>query len=451
MGANAQRFGMGPPRRRLSRLFLCMAIVVGTLTCTASVAAGAEEPGLPSVGGGNPENLSIGIYWGLYEQSEAETPDKIGIVGAPMPLVMEVADNGEHRLFAFIQHRNPGGPYCAETPAELEDIAVDLTGAEGDPTIAGPEYSEPYVWTPTEPGEYTLCAYLDSAAGEHPVVSNFVQLVADPAPGRLSLAETPEVGDPEHVTVKAEGEAVVPSEVTASVQEQGLPCTLPDGKLAGRPLIELPGGANSGSGPGVVGPGPFVASYEFVAEKPGPYEVCAYLTPAPTEKMYSGRPYEVGSLNFSVQEAPVTRFAAQRTSKPEALPAPRLDWVKMSNRRFRVASGRAHASKDAPMGTIFRFGLSETATVRIEITRLTPGRRVCDSPRTPARIRSPGCDHAVAAGSIVRHLGAGGDAIPFDGFIGHRRLRSGSYRAIFTAHNGNGDSRSVTLQFNVAR
>src|ERR1022692_4130417 len=138
MAAKVQRSSKQPSRRRLSAQLLCMVLVAGALACAAPVAAGAEEPQLPSVGGGGTENLSIGIYWGVYEQPGSKTPNKIGIVGAPMPFQMELKDNGEHRLFAFIQHRLPGGPYCAETPAQLEDLSVDLTSAEGDQTIPGP-------------------------------------------------------------------------------------------------------------------------------------------------------------------------------------------------------------------------------------------------------------------------------------------------------------------------
>ncbi len=276
-----QKAGKQPSRRRLSAQLLCMTIVAGALACAAPVAAGAEEPRPPSVGGGGSENLSVGIYWGLYEQIDAEMPEKIAVVGAPMPFLMELKDKGEHRLFAFIQHRLPGGPYCAETPAQLENISVDLTAATGDATIPGPEYSKTYLWVPTEPGEYVLCAYLDSAAADHPTQINFVQLIADPAPGQLSLAVTPETGEPERMTVRAEGNAVMPSEVTASVQEQGLSCTLPEGGLAGQRLPELSVSADPGSSPGAVGSGPFTVSYAFAASKPGAYEA-AYPRPRPS-------------------------------------------------------------------------------------------------------------------------------------------------------------------------
>ncbi len=135
---------VSPAAHRPSARFLCVAIVAAALACTAPTptAVSAEQLRLPSVGGSNGENLSIGIYWGLYEQLGAQPQDTIGIVGTPTPFAMGLMDNGENRLFIFVQHRLPGGPCCAETPAQLEDLSVDLTAAAGDPTVPDPEYSK---------------------------------------------------------------------------------------------------------------------------------------------------------------------------------------------------------------------------------------------------------------------------------------------------------------------
>lgn len=154
----------GLPRRPAARV-LCVAIAVCALACALPITAGADEPGPPGVGGGAAHNLSIGIYWGLYEERESHVQDNIAIVGAPMPFEMQLLDNGEDRLFIFIQHRLPAGPYCAETPAQLEHVSVALTAGAGDPTVAGPAYRQTYLWTPTEPGEYALCATL--RGGKH--------------------------------------------------------------------------------------------------------------------------------------------------------------------------------------------------------------------------------------------------------------------------------------------
>jgi hypothetical protein len=299
---------------------------------------------------------------------------------------------------------------------------------------------------------------LDASANDHLAETNFLKLTSDPAPGQLSLAVTPEAADPEHVTVKAEGEAVVPGEVTASVQEQGLPCTLPEGGLAGQQLPELPGGANATSSPGTVGPGPFTASYAFTAAKPGPYEVCAYLTPAPTEKMFFGRPYEVGSADFAIQEA-----LAKPVPEPQAHiasilnpPPPTLSRVRVVNSRFRTARSRALLARQAPVGTTFRFAVSQSATITVAITRLLPGvvrGHGCVPLRSAAlTAHARRCDRAIAVGSII-HPGAlaGAGSIRFSGIVGHDTLAPGSYSAALTAHNANGDSGSVTLPFSVAQ
>jgi hypothetical protein len=456
MDASVCAFGGQSLRRRLSARFLCVTIVAGALACAAPTAGHAEEPKLPSVGGNNDENLSVGIYWGLYEQWESQDPARIGIVGSPMPFVMGLMDSGENRLFIFVQHRVPGGTYCAETPAQLEDLSVDLTAAGGDPTMPGPEYSKTYIWTPTEAGEYTLCAYLDAAATDHPAAINFVKLTADTAPGGLSFTIAPEADSPESSSVKVEGTAVVPSELASSVQEQGLSCTLPEGQLAGQQLFELSSSADMGSSnPGVVGPGPFTTFYTFAAPKPGPYEVCAYLIPAPTEKMYFRRPYEIGSADFSVQEAPAAPVSDKQViiPAPPKVSPPSLSGVGMSNDRFRVA-GRAYSTRRTPVGTKFRFAVSAPATVTIAITRLLPGvlrGRSCEVLRgAHVAVRARRCNRGVAVGSIVRRRAAGDGVIQFSGVLGHGELVAGLYSAVVTARTDTGRSAPVELRFSVA-
>jgi hypothetical protein len=403
-------------------------------------------------------NLSVGIAWGLHEQSESQAQGGIGIVGAPMPFVMGLMDNGEDRLFIFIQHRLPGGPYCAEIPAKLEDVSVELTAPEGDPTIPGPEYSKTYVWTPTEAGEYVFCAYLDAAAANQPAMTNFVKLTADPEPGQLSFTVIPEGADAERDTIRVEGTAAVPSELIASVQEQGLACTLPEGRLAGQQLPELPDTTVAGSNLGLVGTGPFASSYTFAVMKPGAYEVCAYLTPAASEKMFFGRPYEVGSTNFSIEAAAATP-ASQRggtSIEPNVRRSPALSGVAMSNSRFRVAPGRAHGATHAPIGTVFRFSLSAPATVTVALTRLLSGvlrGRLCAPPPVVAAgaVHARRCNRREVVGSIVRPQTAEGeDVVPFGGVIGHHKLAAGSYSAVLTASNTTGRSGSVSLRFSVA-
>ena len=98
------------------------------------------------------------------------------------------------------------------------------------------------------------------------------------------------------------------------------------------------------------------------ASKPGPYEVCAYLTPATSEKMYYGRPYEVGSADFSVQEVPVEPASAQQAFTAPTFPAPPpgLSGVSMSHSHFRVAAGMStpHQANGRSRSVTLRFSIA---------------------------------------------------------------------------------------------
>jgi hypothetical protein len=431
--------------------FLCAAITATVVYTALPASSVAAEPSPPSIGAVSGENLSIGLRWGLYEEVGAQVQDSIGIVSAPMPFIMQLMDNGEHRLFIFVQRRASDHPYCAESPAQLEDVAEQLTAAGGDPTTPGPGYLKTYVWTPAEAGEYALCTYLDATADARPVAINFLKLTADPAPGSLAIAVTPETEMPERSAVKVEGTALVSSELTASVQEKGLPCLSPEGQLAGDPLSMPPGSA--------VGPGPFVTSYSFAAAQPGEYEVCAYLTPESTTGMYYGRPYEVGRGDFSVAETQSMDDSAQELIMPTVARPPVLSAVAMSNRRFRVTPNGARGAQSAgnvPLGTKFHFAVSAPATVAIAISRLLPGVR---QGRNCVRLRagvevSPQrrCTRRTEIGSVLRPLPLGGTGeIAFKGTVNHRRLLAGTYSATVTASNPSGRSNAVDLRFGVAR
>jgi hypothetical protein len=442
--------------KQLSRVwlvvrFLCAAIAAAGVCAASPASSAATEPSPPSIGAVSGENLSIGVPWGLYEELGAEAQDSIGIVGAPMPFIVQLMDSGENRLFIFVQRSVPGHPYCAESPAQLEDVAEQLTAAGGDQTIPGPGYSKTYLWIPTEAGEYALCTYLDATADAHPVAINFLKLTADPAPGSLTIAVTPETEMPERSIVKVEGTAPVSSELTASVQEQGLPCISPEGQLAGDPLSLPPGSA--------VGPGPFVTSYSFAAAQPGGYEVCAYLTPESTARMYYWRPYEVGREDFSVAETQSVDDFERRLAMPAVARPPVLSAVAMSHRRFRVTPRTAHRAQSAgnvPLGTRFHFAVSAPATVTIAIARLLPGaRQGHDCIRLHAGVEVPHerrCTRRAEIGSVLRPLPLGGTGeISFNGIVNHRRLLVGTYSATVTASNPNGRSNAVDLGFDVAR
>jgi hypothetical protein len=121
-----------------------------------------------------------------------------------------------------------------------------------------------------------------------------------------------------------------------------------------------------------------------------------------------------------------------------------LSKVRITNKRFRVTDthitrARLHR-KALPYGSTFRFTLSESATVQIEITNAGSGS--CKK-RTSRRCTWVG---------TLRYEGApaGNDKMTFRGRVGGHLLRSGHYVAIITAHSGAERSREVRLPFAVA-
>jgi hypothetical protein len=102
-------------------------------------------------------------------------------------------------------------------------------------------------------------------------------------------------------------------------------------------------------------------------------------------------------------------------------------------------------------GTVFSFTLDQTATVRIAIAALSPGRRVgAHCVRDSHKLRHrPRCNRTVAAGTLMRAAHAGQNRVAFSGRIGSRALRPGRYTATFTALDAAGTSARQTLAFTV--
>jgi DNA-binding beta-propeller fold protein YncE len=157
---------------------------------------------------------------------------------------------------------------------------------------------------------------------------------------------------------------------------------------------------------------------------------------------------------FRELEPPVT----EPTPKPSD-PTPTADTVApiiseltLTNRRFR-ARGQRSGSR-VPVGTAFRYRLSEAATVRVAIERARPGRRSAGRCAKPTRRlrRRPPCTRFVSAGrALVRAAAAGANVLRFDGRLGGRRLAAGPYRARFTAADASGNrARPSSIRFRIA-
>jgi hypothetical protein len=123
-------------------------------------------------------------------------------------------------------------------------------------------------------------------------------------------------------------------------------------------------------------------------------------------------------------------------------------WVE-GRKLARLTRTRKH-----PVGTVFRFTLSEPAAVRLAFARAMPGRKVgtrCVAPtkRNAAKRR---CTRLVVAGTLAFNGHAGGDAVAFAGRISaSRRLRLGRYTLSITASDTAGrKSNPATLRFKIA-
>jgi hypothetical protein len=136
-------------------------------------------------------------------------------------------------------------------------------------------------------------------------------------------------------------------------------------------------------------------------------------------------------------------------------PALTLSGVSLKRHRFLVASRKAHVTSRArSRGTIFRYSLSEPATLSITLQRRLPGRREGVSCVAPTRrlARAKRCVRFVRAGRLVHASQAGRNVLPFSGRIGRRALRPGTYRAVMQAATSAGrHSRSVRVSFAILR
>jgi hypothetical protein len=124
-----------------------------------------------------------------------------------------------------------------------------------------------------------------------------------------------------------------------------------------------------------------------------------------------------------------------------------LSKVRITSKRFRVtgphiARGRLHR-RALPFGTAFRFTLSGSATVQIEITNASA---------ESCKKRTSHCAHSRVVGTLT-YAGApaGNDMVTFRGKVGKHVLRPGHYVASLTARDGSGRSKAVRLSFMVAQ
>jgi uncharacterized delta-60 repeat protein len=128
----------------------------------------------------------------------------------------------------------------------------------------------------------------------------------------------------------------------------------------------------------------------------------------------------------------------------------------LTHKRFRVGKGTSAFGarrKRAPIGTTFRYTLSEVARVTITLQRARPGiKRAKRCVKPTKRRRGKRCTRFVRAGQLVRESPQGNSRVPFNGRIRRKALKRGRYRAVLRATDAAGNkSAARKLNFRVVR
>ena len=165
---------------------------------------------------------------------------------------------------------------------------------------------------------------------------------------------------------------------------------------------------------------------------------------------------EANALVLQGNRAVVTGYAsdggviktmlAGLTLVPRDTTRPVLSAVSLTHKRFRVGKGAS-----APVGTKFRYRLSEAARVTIRFDRALTGVRSgkrCVKPAVGQQGKR--CTRFVRVGQLVRQSPRGKSRVPFSGRVGHTALTPGKYRAVLRATDAAGNkSATRTLKFEV--
>jgi hypothetical protein len=137
-------------------------------------------------------------------------------------------------------------------------------------------------------------------------------------------------------------------------------------------------------------------------------------------------------------------------------PTPRLTGVSQSHARWRLGNRPPKVATIArvrkpPVGTTFRFKLSQAATVRFAFMQSRTGRRVGGRCLAPPATNHRGrrCSQMLARGSFSFSAGAGAYTVRFQGRISpSKKLKPGRCILVITATNTAG-STTARLKFTI--
>jgi hypothetical protein len=154
----------------------------------------------------------------------------------------------------------------------------------------------------------------------------------------------------------------------------------------------------------------------------------------------------------------VSRSATVTVPGPPDTVRPVVSAIGVTHSSFRVGSAptaiSAAKSKRAPVGTRFRYSVSEKATATFKIERVASGRR--SGKRCVAQTRknrkARRCTRYLKRGTLTRKAQKGANSLAFSGRIGRKALATGSYRVTLTARDAARNvSRARTLKFKIVK
>ena len=158
------------------------------------------------------------------------------------------------------------------------------------------------------------------------------------------------------------------------------------------------------------------------------------------------------TYTLTIKAAPPAECGAGQTGTPPGChTSPLLTNVHESHRDWRERNLR-QPKHHPPTGTTFSYTLNEPATLSLAFTQKHPGRILahrCQAP-TKTNRNKPRCTRTLTIATLTATGHAGPNHLPFKGHIPHaKRLRSGTYTLVITAHAFASTSRPRTLTFTI--
>jgi alpha-tubulin suppressor-like RCC1 family protein len=148
---------------------------------------------------------------------------------------------------------------------------------------------------------------------------------------------------------------------------------------------------------------------------------------------------------------PPPKCSASQTAGPGCHTPPLLTNVHESHRNWRERN-RRQPKHHPPTGTTFSYTLNEPATLSLAFTQKHPGRILAHRCQTPTKTNrnKPPCTRTLTIATLTATGHAGPNHLPFKGHIPHaKRLRSGTYTLVITAHAFVSTPRPRTLTFTI--